>query len=67
MRATTKSCGPEVSVLLFACFLAAALARQGFFHPLLFAGLRVKGVTLDFLNDVLRLYFTLEATQSVFQ
>ena len=62
-----QSCGPEVSVLLFARFLAGAFARQRFFHPLLFAGLQVKGVTLDFLNDVLRLHFTLEATQSVFQ
>ena len=54
-------------VLLLTCFLAAALARQCFLHPLFLAGFQIKGVTLDFLNDVLLLHFTLEATKSVFQ
>ena len=60
------SSGPAVTlVLLFASFLAAALARQRFFHAFLFARLEVKGVTLDFLNNVLLLNFPLKAAQGV--
>jgi hypothetical protein len=58
--------GPAVElVLLFASFLATALARQRFLYSLLFAWLEVEGVTLHFLNNVLLLYFALEATQGV--
>ena len=53
--------------LFFSCFFAAALARQCFLYPFLFAGLQVKGVTLHFLNNVLLLHFPLEATQGIFQ
>jgi hypothetical protein len=56
-----------VLVLLFACFLARALAGQGLLHPLFLAGFQVEGVTLHFLNDVLLLYLPLEATQGVFE
>jgi hypothetical protein len=36
----------------------ASLARQRFFHALLFAWLQIKGVTFHFLNDVfLQSYF----------
>ncbi len=55
------------SFLLFTLLLAAAFARQCFFHSFFFAWLKVKGVTLHFFNDVLLLYFSLEATQSVFE
>jgi hypothetical protein len=40
------------------CFFLASLARQRFFHALLFAWLQIKGVTFHFLNDVfLQSYF----------
>ncbi len=54
-------------VLLFACFLPAALAGQRFLHPFLLAWLQVKGVTLDLLNDVFLLHLALEATQRIFE
>ena len=54
-------------ILFLACFLACAFARQCFLDPLLLAGFQVKGVTLDFLNDVLLLHFPLEATQGVLE
>ena len=54
-------------VLLFASFFPAALARQRFFHALLLAGLQVKGVALDLLDDVFLLHFALEAAQSIFE
>ena len=52
---------------LFARLLAAALARQCLFYALLFAGLEVKGVALDLLDDVLLLHFALKAAQRIFQ
>src|SRR5271157_6403445 len=53
-------------VLLFTCLLAAALARQRFFHTLSFARLEVEGVTLHFLDDVLLLDLSLKTPQGVF-
>ena len=59
--------GPAVKlVLLFTSFFAAALARQRFLHSLLLAWLEVEGVSFHFLNNVLLLYFALEAAQGVF-
>jgi hypothetical protein len=58
---------PWILVLLFASFLAAALARQRFLHAFLFARLEVKGVTLHFLDDVLLLDLSLETPQGVLQ
>lgn len=55
------------SVLLFPRLLAAALARQRFFHPLFLAGLQIKGVTFHFFNGVLLLDFAFEAAKGVFQ
>ena len=54
-------------VLLFASFFPAALARQRFFHALLFAGLEVKGVPLNLLDDVFLLHFALETTQCILE
>ena len=54
-------------VLLLACFLAAALASQGFFYALPLAGLQVKRVTLYFLDNVLGLYLPFEPPQRVFE
>jgi hypothetical protein len=65
--ATTPSCGPSCLFLFFSCFLAAALTRQCFLYPFLFAGFQVKGVTLHFLDNVLLLHLPLEATQGIFQ
>jgi hypothetical protein len=60
--------GPAVNlVLLFASFLAAALARQCFLHSFFFARLEVEGVTLHFLDDVLLLDLSLETPQGVLQ
>jgi len=46
-------------VLLFSSFLPASFTRQRFFHALLFAGLQIKGVTLDLLDDVFLLHLAL--------
>ena len=54
-------------ILLFASFLPAALPRQRFFHTLFFARLQVKGVTLNLLDDVFLLHFTLETAQCIFE
>ena len=52
-------------ILLLTDLLAIALASKRFFHALLFAGFQIKRVTLDFLDNVFRLHFALEATQSI--
>ncbi len=54
-------------VLLFACLLAISLAGKRLFDALAFTWLQIKGVTLDFLDDVLLLNLPLEATQSIFE
>ena len=53
-------------VLFFANFLTSALASQRGLYALFLAGLQVKGVTLDLLDNVLCLDLTLEAAQGVF-
>jgi hypothetical protein len=58
---------PGFLVLLFACFLAGALACQRFLYPFFLAGFQVEGVTFYFLDDVLGLHLPLEATQGVFE
>jgi hypothetical protein len=52
-------------VLLFTNLLAIALPRQRFLHALLLTWFQIKRVTLDFLDDVFSLHFTLEATQGI--
>ena len=59
--------GPHDSICFFARFLTAALACQRFFHPLLLAGLQIKGVTFHFFDDVLLLYFSLEAAKRILE
>jgi len=54
-------------ILLFARFLAAAFARQRFFHPFLFTRLQIKRVTLYLFDDVLLLYLPLEAAKRVLE
>jgi hypothetical protein len=55
------------SILFFACFFAAALARQSFLNALSLAGLQVKRVTLYFLDNVLGLYLPLEPPKGVLE
>ena len=52
-------------ILLLTDLLAIALTCERFFHTLLFTGLQVKRVAFDFLDDVFRLHFALEAPQCV--
>src|SRR5689334_10319162 len=53
--------------LLLAGLLAAALARQRFFHAFLLARLQIKGVPLDLLDDVLLLHLSLKTAQRVLE
>lgn len=62
-----KRDGPNDSILFLACFFTAALARERFFYTLLLAGLKVKGVTFHFLDNVFLLYLSLETAKSVFE
>ena len=48
-------------ILFFTCFLTRPLASQRGLHTLLLAGLQLKGVALDLLNDVFLLHLALEA------
>lgn len=54
-------------LLLFTSLLAIPLPRQRFLHAALLAWLQIKGVALHFLDNVLLLNLTLEATQRVFE
>ncbi len=56
---------PMVLVLLFSYLLPIALARQRFFYAFLLTWLQVERMAFDFLDDVFRLNFSLEATQGV--
>ena len=47
-------------VLFFSRFLTRTLASQRGLHTLFLAGLQVKGVTLDLLDDVFLLHLALE-------
>ena len=55
------------SILLFANFLASALASQRGFYTFLLTGLEVKGVALDLLNNIFLLHLALEAAQGVLE
>jgi hypothetical protein len=59
--------GPNDSICLFTRFLTAALACQRFFHPLLLAGLQIKGVTFHFLDNVFLLYLPLKTAERIFE
>ncbi len=54
-------------ILFFANFLTIAFARQRLFDSLFLTGFEVKGMTLDFLNDVLGLNFALKTAQGIFE
>jgi len=52
-------------ILFFTDFLAIALACQRFFHSLLLARFQVKGMALDFLDDVFSLHLAFETAQGI--
>jgi hypothetical protein len=54
-------------VLFFSCFFAAAFACQCFFYAFFLAGLQVKRVSFYFLDNILGLYLSFEATQRIFE
>jgi hypothetical protein len=56
-----------MSVLFLASFLAASFPCQRFPDMFFFAGLQVKGVALDLLNDAFLLHLALEAAQRIFE
>ncbi len=55
------------SVLLSPLLLTEAFTRESFLGTAPFTGLHEVAVFLDFLNDVFRLHFPLEAPESVLQ
>jgi hypothetical protein len=60
-------CSYASLILLFARFLASSLASESRLYTLLFAGLQVKGVSLDLLDNVFLLHLPLEAAQSILE
>ena len=54
-------------IRFFTSFFPAAFARERFFDTLSFAGLQVKGVALNLLDDVFLLHLALETTQRVLE
>jgi hypothetical protein len=48
-------------ILFFTCLFSCALPSQRSFHTLFFAGLQVKGVTLNLLDNVFLLHLAFEA------
>jgi hypothetical protein len=64
-RVTPEGAPSHTLVLLLANLLTSALASQRGLYPFLFTGFQIKGVALDLLDNVLLLYFALEAAQRV--
>ena len=64
---TRERDGPVGLILLFTRFLTTALSRKRFFHTLFFARLQIKGVTFHFFDNVLLLYFSLEAAKRILE
>ena len=67
-RAAPGRSGPLLAlVLFFARFLAGTLASESSLNTLLLAGLQVKGVAFNLLDNVFLLHLTLETTQCVLE
>jgi len=67
-RAAPGRSGPLLLlVLFFASLLAGSFASECGLHTLFLAGLQVKGVALDLLDNVFLLHLALEATQSILE
>ena len=65
-RGATLYCATP-SILLFANFLASALASQRGFYTFLLTGLEIKGVALDLLDNIFLLHLALETAQGVLE
>jgi hypothetical protein len=59
--------GVIVLILLLAGLFTIAFPRQGLLHTAFFAGLQIKGVPFNFLDDVLLLDLPFEAAQGIFK
>jgi hypothetical protein len=59
--------GPNELVLLFTSLFTTPFTRQSFLHAFLLAWFEVKGMSLDFLDNVFLLYLSLKATQGIFE
>jgi hypothetical protein len=58
----------DAGLILFTpLLLSETFTREGFLCTPFLAGLHVVAVLLDFLDDVFRLHFPLEAPESIFQ
>jgi hypothetical protein len=55
------------SILFFANLFASALASERGFHAFLLTRLEVKGVALNFFNNIFLLHLALKAAQGVFE
>jgi hypothetical protein len=55
------------SILLFTRLFSASLACKRFLHTLFLAGLQVKGVALNLLDDVFLLHLALKTSQRIFE
>ena len=58
---------PVALVLFFARFLASSFTSESGFDTLFLAGLQVKGVALNLLDNVFLLHLALETSQSVLE
>ncbi len=70
LRAELAGSGPDAAVglvLLFTGLLAVTFPRQGLLYALLFTWFQVERVPLHFLDDVFRLHFALETTESILE
>ncbi len=66
-RAAPGGSGSSCLILFLARLLTRPLASQRCFHAFFLAGLQVKGVTLDLLDDVFLLHLAFEAAQSILE
>src|SRR5262249_34731454 len=62
-----KGAAHQSLILFFPCFLTTSLARQRFLYAPFLARLQVEGVTLNLLDNVFLLHFTLETAQGILE
>jgi hypothetical protein len=67
-RAAPGRCGSLLRlVLLFTCLFSRALSSERSLYALFFAGLQVKGVALNLLDDIFLLHLAFEAAESILE
>jgi len=59
--------GPYELVLLLTSLFTTPFTRQSFLHAFLLTWFEVKGMSLDFLDNVFLLYLPLKAAQGIFE